>query len=321
MDAILRLRNVKTQIADRIPPVRAVDGVDLEIAPGQMLALIGESGCGKTILALSIGRLLPPSARVTAGEILFEGDDLLELEEDQLRRIRGKKISYIFQDPMSSLNPVMSIGEQLEEAIRLHQPELDKTARRRTALALLEQVRINVPESRLRQYPHQLSGGMRQRIMIAMALAGKPALLIADEPTTALDVTTQAEIMRILKELQRTRRMAVLLITHDLAGVAPIADRIAVMYAGRIVETAPAAQLYQNPSHPYTQALLGCVPRVGGGKQLLKPIPGTVPDLRQIPPGCPFHPRCPESITRCSQEEPVLKPDDGRRVSCWVRAP
>ncbi len=316
---LLSIQNLRTQIFDGDPPVKAVDGVDLDIQPGEILALVGESGCGKTILALSIGRLLPPRARIVSGQIFFQGTDLIPLDQERLRRLRGKGIGYIFQDPMSSLNPVLSIGQQLIETIRLHQGLAGEAARAR-AEELLWQVQIPLPRERMRQYPHQLSGGMRQRTMIAMALSGHPALLIADEPTTALDVTTQQEILSLLGNLKVTLGMSILLITHDLMSVAAAADRIAVMYAGRIVELSPKKQLQEKGSHPYTQALLACFPKMGQGRRRLAPIQGTVPDLRFTPAGCPFHPRCPEVIPICREKEPALK-TVGRNlsVSCWRR--
>ena len=316
---LLSVQNLKTIIRTEGAPIRAVDVARLDLQPGETFGLVGESGCGKTMLALSIGRLLPPGARIVEGKVLFEGTDLASLAEESLRKIRGGKIAYVFQDPLSSLNPVLSVGEQLREAIRLHQGGSEKAASRQAA-RLLEQAQIRFPERRLRQYPHQLSGGMRQRVMLAMALAGRPALLIADEPTTALDVTTQAEILRLLKKIQRESAMAILLITHDLSVAAAVCDRIGVMYAGRIVETAAAGELVQHPSHPYAQALLAGLPKVGQGRQRLATIGGAVPDLRFIPAGCPFHPRCPELFERCRQEEPQLRDlAPGRSVSCWKR--
>ena len=319
---LLSIRNLKTFIEPLTgtgPPVKAVDGVDLEIEEGETFALVGESGCGKTMLALSIGQLLPPGGRIVEGQILFEQTDLVRLTGEQLRPLRGGKIAYIFQDPMSALNPVMSIREQILEAILLHR-RLSGPPAEDLAMELLRQVQIPDPERRLRQYPHELSGGLRQRVMIAMALSGKPALLIADEPTTALDVTTQQEILSLLKVLQKTFRMGILLITHDLSAVASVSDRTAVMYAGRIVEVVPTPELYRNPSHPYSQALLGCLPKVGKGRQPFNAIPGTVPDLRFTPPGCPFHPRCPEAIAQCGEDEPRLKElQFGHWVSCWRR--
>ena len=322
MTPLLSIRDLKTHIdtvPDRSHPVRAVDGVSLDLLEGEMLCLVGESGCGKTMLALSIGRLLPKGARIVTGKIRFRDTELISLTEEQLRTFRGGRIAYIFQDPMSALNPVMTVGEQIVETVRLHE-KLGGQACHAKALDLLRQVKIPSPEQRIRQYPHQLSGGMRQRVMIAIALAGRPALLIADEPTTALDVTTQSEILSLLKEIKKEHRMAILLITHDLMSVAPVSDRIAVMYAGRLVEVTGTQQLYRSPSHPYTQALLACLPRVGQGKQALRAIPGTVPDLRFVPSGCPFHPRCSEAVDRCRAQEPQIKPIvPGHGVSCWER--
>ena len=320
MGSLLSIQGLKSVIdLEGGPPVRAVDGVDLYLQPRELLALVGESGCGKTMLALSIGRLLPPRGRVVDGQVEFQGKDLLHLAEEELRLLRGGRLAYIFQDPMSALNPVMTIGEQLTEAIHLHRG-LSGRAAQEFAVQLLTQVKIPSAAQRFRQYAHQFSGGMRQRVMIAMALAGQPALLIADEPTTALDVTIQAEILRLLKEFRDQRGMAILLITHDLAAVAPHADRVAVMYAGRIVEVAPTRELYEHPSHPYTQAVLACIPKPGKGRQPFQSIPGSVPDLRFTPSGCPFHPRCPEVIERCRGEHPELKAiTPGHTVRCWRR--
>ena len=318
---LLSLLDLKVYFFDGGPPVRAVDGVGFQIHPGETVALVGESGCGKTTLALAIGRLLPPRARIVGGHLMFQGKDLSSMSQEQIRRVRGRAIGYIFQDPMSSLNPVMTIGEQILESIRLHR-QLPLLAERQLVIDLLRRVRISMPEQRARQYPHQLSGGMRQRVMIAMAIAAEPALLIADEPMTALDVTTQAEIFALLQELRKSSGMSILLISHDLPAVVSFADRIAVMYAGRIVELISAQQFFQAASHPYTQALLACLPSIGKGKQTLKTISGTVPDLRFTPPGCPFHPRCPEAIPVCRESEPELKPiSTGHEASCWRREP
>ena len=322
MEPLLSIRQLRVNIETPgpHPPIRAVDGVDLGIVQGQIHALVGESGCGKTTLALSVGRLLPPRARIVSGRIFFEGADLTSLPEDKLRTFRGGRIAYIFQDPMSALNPVMSVEEQLMEALHLHERGRAQATRRR-AMEFLSRVKIPAPERVIRQYPHQLSGGLRQRVMIAMALAGSASLVIADEPTTALDVTTQAEILDLLKSLT-TLGMALLLITHDLMGVAAASDRVSVMYAGRIVEEIPTKEFVQNASHPYAQALLSCCPRVGVGRQRLRAIPGSVPDLRFTPSGCPFHPRCPEAIASCSQKEPTLQLiGPAHKVSCFMRDP
>ena len=320
MNALLSIRNLHTTIFDGEPPVKAVDGVSLDIERGEMIALAGESGCGKSMLALSIGQLLPPAAKITRGEIFFQGTDLSKLTQTRLAAFRGGKIAYVFQDPMGALNPVITIGSQLAETVQLHR-KLSGQALEDRCLELLKQVRMPLPEERLNQYPHQLSGGMRQRVMIAMALAGSPSLLVADEPTTALDVTTQAEILDLIRNLQIRLRMSVLMITHDLGAVAPFSDRTAIMYAGRIVEIARTKELLTHALHPYTQALLKCIPRVGAGRQRLDPVPGSVPDLREKPAGCPFHPRCLEAAQVCSQQEPALEPLKGRAVSCWMRRP
>ncbi len=320
MNELLSIRNLHTTIFDGEPPVKAVDGVSLDIERGEMLALAGESGCGKSMLALSIGQLLPTAAKITRGEIFFQGTDLSKLTEARLCAFRGDKIAYIFQDPLGALNPVITIGGQLAETVQLHR-KLSGQALENRCLELLKQVRMPLPEERLNQYPHQLSGGMRQRVMIAMALAGSPSLLIADEPTTALDITTQAEILDLIRDLQTRLRMSVLLITHDLGTVAPFSDRIAVMYAGRIVEIARTKELLTHALHPYTQALLRCIPHVGAGRQKLDPIPGSVPDLRNTPAGCPFHPRCLEAVPMCARQEPALSGNKERLVSCWMRQP
>ncbi|MBI1953543.1 MAG: ABC transporter ATP-binding protein [Candidatus Omnitrophica bacterium] len=301
-------------------PVKAVDGVDLEVQPGQIAALAGESGCGKTTLGLALGRLLPKAARQVEGKILLDGTDVTNADHRGLRKIRGRTLAYIFQDPLSALNPVMTLQEQLTEGLELRE-ELSREDAHLKALELLEKVRMPWPEKRLRQYPHQLSGGMRQRAMIAMALAGEPKLLVADEPTTALDLSIQDQILGLIEELKNTLGMSVLLITHDLSVVAPHSDRMFVMYAGRLVEAGPTRQVLTAPAHPYTQALIRCLPPVGQGQGRLRPIAGSVPDLRSVPPGCPFHPRCPEAVARCREEEPQLKDySAGVQVSCWQRS-
>jgi len=333
MTDLLCIDDLQTFIFDRDPPVKAVHGASLKILSGELFALVGESGCGKTMLALSIARLLPPQARIIGGSIHFQGRDLTRLSDEQIRRLRGGRIAYLFQDPMTSLNPVMTVEEQLLEAIHLHRSLAGKPARD-LGCELLSRVQIPLPSRRLRQYPHQLSGGMCQRVMLAMALAGNPALLIADEPTTALDVTTQAEILELLKDLCHRFGIGILLITHHLSAVGIHADRIGVMYAGHIVEISGREEFYRSPSHPYAQALLACIPKIAAGKQAFRSIPGSVPDLRFTPAGCPFHPRCPEVIERCRGEEPQLKPVGSSRsaeapglasfsrnhwVSCWQR--
>ena len=289
--------------------MRAVDGVTLSVRPGEMLGLVGESGCGKTVTALSILRLVPdPPGRIVGGTISFEGRDLVRLPEEEIRKIRGCAISMIFQEPMTSLNPVFTVGEQVAEGIRQH----EKVSRREAwdqAVEVLKRVKISDPARRAREYPHQLSGGMRQRVMIAIALALSPKLLIADEPTTALDVTIQAQILELLLGLQEEMKMAVMLITHDLGVIAETADRVVVMYAGRVVEEASVKELFDNPLHPYTQGLMESLPRLETGKarQRLRAIPGLVPNLLQLPTGCKFAPRCPKVVEQCWPTEPELR--------------
>jgi oligopeptide/dipeptide ABC transporter ATP-binding protein len=299
---------------------RPVDGVSFAIAPGRTLGLVGESGCGKSLTALALLRLLPrPVARVERGTVELDGLDLLALDSRALRRVRGDRVAMVFQEPMTSLNPVFSCGEQIAETLRLHRglSRRESTAR---AVELLAEVRIPEPARRARQYPHELSGGMRQRVMIAMAVACEPEVLVADEPTTALDVTVQAAILELLDQLQSRRGMAVLHITHDLAVIAERAHEVAVMYAGRIVEQAPVVALFAAPAHPYTLGLLASRPRLGARRDRLPAVPGRVPDPFARPPGCAFHPRCPFAKERCRHEDPVLEPvggDADHRVACW----
>lgn len=322
---LLRIENLHTHFETSAGVVRAVDGVSLEIAPGETVALVGESGCGKSLTALSILRLVPPPGRIVRGRIWLDGRDLLAVSESEMRKVRGGRIAMIFQEPMTSLNPLLTIGEQIDEASRLHGGSSRDAARRRT-IELLQRVGISAPQQRSRDYPHQLSGGMRQRAMIAMALAGEPELLIADEPTTALDVTIQAQILARLLEIQQRSRLALLFITHDLTVVAQIADVVGVMYAGRIVEQAPAQQLLARPQHPYTRALLRCAPRLVPGRpgEPLPVIPGEVPGASQRPPGCAFHPRCElgRADAECTSREPPLQTTgDGRACACWKVSP
>ncbi len=299
---------------------RAVENVSFELERGELLALVGESGCGKTTLALSLLRLLPEPVALTHPEsrIVFEGADLTRLDPRSLRRVRGGGMALVFQEAGSSLNPVLTIGSQLVETVRAHQPMARRRARER-AVELLTAVGLDRPEQRLEQYPHQLSGGMQQRAAIALALAGGPKLLIADEPTTALDVTVQAQILDLLADLRHRLQLAVLLITHDLGIAAGLADRVAVMYAGRLVETAPTQQLFARASHPYTAALLQAVPRMDQDTVLPKPIPGQPPMATAWPPACRFHPRCPYAWRRCLEEEPpLLAVGPQHQARCWL---
>ncbi|MCY3927628.1 MAG: ABC transporter ATP-binding protein [Acidobacteria bacterium] len=302
------------------PPVRAVNSVSFEVAPGETLAIVGESGSGKSVTALSILRLIPDPGRIEKGSILFEGRDLLALDEAGIRAVRGNRIAMIFQEPMSSLNPVLTIGGQVAEPLRLHR-RLKRREALEQAVDLLRSVAIPDAEKRLGDYPHQFSGGMRQRVMIAMALACHPRLLIADEPTTALDVTVQAQILELLKERTRETDSALILITHDLGVVARYADRVAVMYGGRIVESGPAAALYADPRHPYTQGLLRSVPRLEGDTGgRLESIEGQPPDLSALPAGCAFEPRCPNAHERCLEAPPPLVAHGAARAWACYRA-
>jgi peptide/nickel transport system ATP-binding protein/oligopeptide transport system ATP-binding protein len=314
--SLLEIKNLKLEFNSSDRPVRAVDGLSLTIDSGETLCLVGESGCGKSVTALSIGRLVPtPPARYPAGEILLNGRDVLRMSNRELRQIRGGVVSYIFQEPSASLNPVFRVGNQIKEALKLHRP---KVATDEEVIRLLKLVGIPAPELRIKDYPHQMSGGMQQRVMIAMALASEPKLLVADEPTTALDVTIQAQILELLLELKQRLRMSILLITHNLGIVGDIADRVAVMYAGQIVELAPALELLSRPMHPYTKALMNSVPKLGHEFERLAAIPGTVPNPGNFPRGCRFHPRCPIARPDCAQTEPQLVQVEPNR---WVRCP
>jgi peptide/nickel transport system ATP-binding protein/oligopeptide transport system ATP-binding protein len=317
---LLEVRNLQTQFPTRSGLVRAVDGVSFHLDRGELLGLVGESGCGKSITALSIMRLIAPPGRIVGGEILFDGKDLLKLSDAEMREMRGDDIAMIFQDPMTSLNPVYTVGEQIAEALRLHR-KLSRPEARRAAIEAMREVAIPDPARRVNDYPHQLSGGMRQRVMIAMALACNPKLLIADEPTTALDVTIQAQILELLNDLRKQRELAVLLITHDLGVVAEVADRVAVMYTGRIVEESPVDQLFEKPKHPYTEGLLRSVPKLSSEdvarKERLETIEGTVPKPTNLPPGCHFAPRCAHRMPRCIDGEiPLYELDGNVQVRC-----
>jgi peptide/nickel transport system ATP-binding protein len=321
--ALLEVDGLQTHFFTRDGIVRAVDGVSFSVAPGETLAVVGESGCGKSVTSLSILRLIAsPPGRIVAGRVVFQGRDLLGLSEDEMRAVRGNAISMIFQEPMTSLNPALTVGRQIAESLVLHRGLSQNEAMAR-AVEMLRKVRMSESERRVRQYPHELSGGMRQRVMIAMALACGPKLLIADEPTTALDVTIQAQILELMRELGRETGAAIILITHDLGVVAEMAQRVVVMYAGRKVEEAPVDELFARPRHPYTRGLLGSMPHLGdsargeGGKRLVE-IPGMVPSLKDEQPGCLFAPRCPNAIPRCSQEAPPLTAHgSGHWAACW----
>jgi oligopeptide/dipeptide ABC transporter ATP-binding protein len=303
---LLEIKNLHTYFQTREGLVCAVDGLNFYLDRGELLGLVGESGCGKSITALSIMRLVAPPGKIVAGEIFFDGRDLLKLSNAAMREVRGNDVAMIFQDPMTSLNPVFTVGEQIAEALRLHR-KLSRTAARAAAVEAMREVAIPDAELRVKDYPHQLSGGMRQRVMIAMALACDPKLLIADEPTTALDVTIQAQILELLNNLRRTRELGVLLITHDLGVVAEVADRVAVMYTGQVVEESPVDELFARPKHPYTEGLLRSVPKLttagSAKKPRLQTIDGSVPRLTALPPGCHFEPRCPYRMPRCREQE------------------
>ncbi len=312
---LLEIKNLKMDFGKNADALRAVDGVSFNIGTGETVCLVGESGCGKTVTALSIARLVPtPPANYVGGEILLNGRDVLKMSNGELRGIRGGVVSYVFQEPGASLNPVFRIGNQIRESLKLHKPE---KATSEEVIRLLKLVGIPAPESRIKNYPFEMSGGMQQRVMIAMALASEPKLLVADEPTTALDVTIQAQILDLLSDLKRRLGMAILLITHNLGIVGDMADRVAVMYAGQIVELSPAKELLRRPLHPYTKALMASVPKLHGTADRLSAIPGNVPRIGNFPPGCRFAPRCPIAKPECSDKIPELvEVEAGRFVRC-----
>ncbi len=317
---LLEVQGLQTQFQTSSGIVKAVDGISYDVRPGETVAIVGESGSGKSVSALSIMRLIPwPPGRVVGGSVLFDGRDLLKLNNDEMRAVRGRDIGMVFQEPMTSLNPVLSIGLQLTETLQ-HHLKLSPAAARATAIDLLRMVGIAEPERRLRQYPHHFSGGMRQRVMIAMALACEPKLIIADEPTTALDVTIQAQILELMKDLTRRLGAALIIITHNLGVVARYADRVNVMYAGRIVESGASRDIYYHPRHPYTRALLRSVPRLDRArKERLDPVQGQPPDLTRLPVGCAFRPRCQFAVDHCSREAPSLTASSSGHLSaCWV---
>ena len=318
---LLEVQDLKTYFRVKGGKVRAVDGVSFGVRPGEKVAVVGESGCGKSVTSLSVMRLLPqPPAEYAGGSILFDDQDLLDLPESAMRRIRGAKIGMIFQDPMTCLNPTMTVGKQIAEALRIHIKNLSKEEAHKRAIALLEQVGIPAAAERVNSYPHQFSGGMRQRVMIAIALACNPKLLIADEPTTALDVTVQAQILELINGVCTEFGTAVILITHDLGVVAGMADRVVVMYAGKVVETGPTEDIFANPRHPYTVGLLASVPRLDMGREAeLKTIEGSPPDLLKPPPGCPFMPRCAFARAICRTMPPLeaIAGNSAHLKACW----
>jgi peptide/nickel transport system ATP-binding protein len=315
---LLQVKDLQTFFEAEAGTVRAVDSVSFSVAERQVLGIVGESGCGKSVTALSIMRLIPPPGIIAGGEVLFDGRDLLSVPESEMERIRGNEISMIFQEPMTSLNPVFRIGDQISEVLLQHRKISNKEAYDHT-LNLLKQVGIPSPELRMRDYPHKMSGGMRQRVMIAMGIACNPRLIIADEPTTALDVTIQAQILALLDDLRQKHGMAVLLITHDLGVIAELAEHVLVMYTGRVVEHAKVKDLFDNPLHPYTQGLMRSIPgRAGKGRKRLEAIPGVVPSLFALPPGCKFNTRCPYVFDRCFREEPRLLGTEDHPVRCWL---
>ncbi|HYG57859.1 MAG TPA: ABC transporter ATP-binding protein [Symbiobacteriaceae bacterium] len=320
-ERLVDIRNLKTYFYTEDGVVPAVDGVDLYVRRGETLGVVGESGCGKSVTSLSVMRLIPnPPGKIVEGQILFEGEDLVKKSEPEMRKIRGNDISMIFQEPMTSLNPVYTIGDQIAEAIVLHQGLSYKDAIEK-AIEMLRLVGIPLPERRVKEYPHQLSGGMRQRVMIAMALSCNPKLLIADEPTTALDVTIQAQILELMKKLKKELGMAIMLITHDLGVVAEMCERVVVMYGGKVVEEGDAVSIFKSPLHPYTEGLLKSIPRMDEDVDKLHVIEGVVPNPLHLPPGCRFHPRCPAAIDKCKDTQPALEQvAPGRFVACFLAA-
>jgi oligopeptide transport system ATP-binding protein len=317
---LLEVDDLRTHFFTREGVVRAVDGVSFSVEAGRTLGIVGESGCGKSVTALSIVRLLPtPPARIVSGSIRFDGRELTTLSERELEDVRGRQIAMVFQDPMTALNPTLTIGTQLTEVLERHLG-LEGSAARRRAAELLDEVGIIRAQERLDDYPHHFSGGMRQRVVIAMAIACEPRLLIADEPTTALDVTTQAQILDLLQDLQQELGMAIMLITHDLGVAAQVADEVAVMYLGKVVEVGPTAELWRTPAHPYSEALIGAIPSPDGSGRLPTDLRGEVPDPSRPPSGCRFRPRCPHAFDRCVEEPPLLGLRGERSAACWLQS-
>jgi peptide/nickel transport system ATP-binding protein len=318
-EPLLSVRNLRVEFPTRRGILTAVDGVSFDIAPGEVLGVVGESGAGKSLTGAAIIGLLDPPGRIAGGEVLLNGDRIDNLPIEALRRIRGKRIGMVFQDPLTSLNPLFQIGEQLIETIQLH-TGMNGTDARRRAIELLVDVGIPAAERRIDAYPHQFSGGMRQRVVLALALAANPELIIADEPTTALDVTVQAQIIALMKRLCREHRVAIMLITHDMGVIAETADRVAVMYAGRIAEIGPVRHVIKQAHHPYTRGLMGSIPTLTGDADRLTQIPGSMPRLTAIPQGCAFNPRCPHVFDRCRSERPELLAAERSQAACWLYA-
>ncbi len=317
---VLSVRNLKVEFPTRRGTLTAIDDVSFDIAPGEILGVVGESGAGKSLTGSAIIGLLDPPGRVAAGEILFDGRRIDNLPYEAMRKIRGRQIGAIFQDPLTSLNPLFTVGQQLEETILAHLPVTPTQARER-AIRLLRETGIPAAEARIDQYPHQFSGGMRQRVVIALALAAEPKLIVADEPTTALDVSIQAQIIALLKRLCRDHGAAVMLVTHDMGVIAETCDRVAVMYAGRVVEVGPVRDVIHSPAHPYTAGLMGSIPAMDEDRDRLLQIDGAMPRLTAIPAGCAFNPRCPRVFDRCRIERPDLLPAGRTRAACWLHAP
>jgi peptide/nickel transport system ATP-binding protein len=318
---ILEVKNLRVEFPTRRGALLAVDDVSLSIAPGEVLGVVGESGAGKSVTGLAIIGLLEPPGRIAAGEVRLEGRRIDNLPPEEMRRLRGRRIGMVFQDPLTSLNPLYTVGAQLEETISTHLALSPKNSREK-ALELLKEVGIPAAEQRLHHYPHQFSGGMRQRVVIALALAAEPSLVIADEPTTALDVSIQAQIIALLKRLAASHRTAVMLITHDMGVIAETAQRVAVMYAGRLVEIGPVRDVIHSPQHPYTVGLMGAIPKISfSGSKSLTQIDGAMPRLNAIPPGCAFNPRCPRRFERCAKERPNLSRAGASEAACWLHEP
>lgn len=317
---LLRIVGLKTYFHTFSGLVKAVDEVDFSLEEGEILGVVGESGCGKSVVGFSIMGLIDAPGRIESGKILFNGVNLLDLDERDMRKVRGKEITMIFQDPMTSLNPLYTIQAQMEEGMKLH-TAMNGEQRKLRCIELLDAVGISQPESRLKNYPHQFSGGMRQRVVIALALCVNPRLIVADEPTTALDVSIQAQIISLLKRLCREHGAAVMLVTHDMGVIAETADRVAVMYAGRLVEIGPVRDVVKNAQHPYTEGLMGSIPLVGHDVERLTQIDGAMPRLNAIPSGCAYHPRCPKVFDRCQVDRPQLSPSGPNEAACWLRVP